>query len=226
MLTKDVLFGCNILSLVGFLLYALTAMSAHFLTSLGQTLFHRYLGHRHLGGRFFRNHVQFHHVHYLGNHVVSTHYLDNGDDNTLFFLTPVAVVVGLSYLFLRLDLFMVQVAAMSLSFYGHVYIDKQYHVAESWLSRFSWFRRRQQLHFVHHRYANCNFAVIDNFWDQLLGCYRSVEATRQDAGSLSFATTGPSSRTRKSIFRRCRKGRSSSRSARMPECDISPRPQF
>jgi sterol desaturase/sphingolipid hydroxylase (fatty acid hydroxylase superfamily) len=189
MLTKDILFGVNILSLARFLLYGFIAMTAHFLMSLGQTVFHRYLGHRRLGGRFFKNHMQFHHAHYSGNHVVSTHYLDNGDNNTLFFLTPVALVVGLSYLFLRLDLFVVQMAAMSLSFYGHVYIDKQYHVAESWLCRFSWFRRKQQLHFVHHRHASCNFAVIDYFWDRLLGTYRSAEATRQTAGSSAATPT-------------------------------------
>jgi len=169
--------------------HALTAMSAHFLMSLGQTLFHRYLGHWRLGGRFIKNHIQFHHGHYYGDHVVSTHYLDDGDNNTLFFLAPVAVVVGLSYLFLRLDLFMVHLAAMSLSFYGHVYVDKQYHVAESWLGRFSWFRRRQQLHFVHHRHANCNFAVINYFWDRLLGTYRCVEPTRQTAGSSAATPT-------------------------------------
>ena len=174
-------------------LYCCTAMSAHFLMSLGQTLFHRYLGHRRLGGRFFKNHLQFHHGHYSGDHVVSTNYLDNGDNNTLFFLSPVALVVGLSYFFLRLDLFMVQLAAMSLSFYGHVYIDKQFHVAGSWLGRFSWFRRKQQLHFVHHRHANCNFAVIDFFWDRILGAYRSVEATRAAATSSAAQTTAATS---------------------------------
>ena len=100
MLTKDVLFGV--------FLYCFTAMSAHLLMSLGQTVFHRYLGHCRIGGRFFKNHMQFHHAHYSGDHVVSIQYLDNGDNNTLFFLTPVALVVGLSYLFLRLDLFVVQ----------------------------------------------------------------------------------------------------------------------
>jgi sterol desaturase/sphingolipid hydroxylase (fatty acid hydroxylase superfamily) len=99
------------------------------------------------------------------------------------------LVIGLSYLFLRLDLFVVQMAAMSLSFYGHVYIDKQYHVAGSWLSRFSWFRRKQQLHFIHHRHANCNFAVLDYFWDRLLGTYRDVEPTRQIAGATDAQTT-------------------------------------
>src|ERR1700730_3793938 len=28
--------------------------------------------------------------------------------------------------------------------------------------------------FFHHRYADCNFAVVDNFWDWLLGTYRSI----------------------------------------------------
>jgi hypothetical protein len=169
-------------------LYCFTAMIAHFLMSLGQTLFHRYLGHRRLGGRFFKNHVQFHHTHYSGDHVVSDHYLNKEGNNTPYFLIPTTLVVGLSYSFLRLDLFMVQLAAMSLSFYGHVYLDKQYHVAGSWLGRFSWFRRKQQLHFVHHRHANCNFAVIDFFWDRILGAYRSVEATRE-AATLSAKTT-------------------------------------
>lgn len=164
-------------TLIDVFLYCFTATAAHLLMSLGQTLFHQYLGHRRWGGRFFRNHVQFHHAHYSGNHVTSNHYLDNGDNNTLFFLTPVAVIAGLSFLFLRLDLLIVQLAAMSLSFYGHVYVDKQYHVTGSWLGRFSWFRRKQQLHFVHHRHANCNFAVINYFWDRFLGTYRSVDLT-------------------------------------------------
>ena len=158
------------------LIYGFAAMMAHLSMSLGQTLFHRYLGHSRLGGRFFKKHIQFHHVHYAGDHVVSTHYLDNGDNNTLFFLFPVFLIVGLSYLFLRLDLLVVQFTAMSLSFCGHYYLDNQYHVAGSWLGRFSWFRRKQQLHFIHHRHGNCNFAVIDFFWDRLLGTYRLVES--------------------------------------------------
>ena len=108
--------------------------------------------------------------------MVSTHYLDNGDNNTPFFLIPVLAVVAISYLFVPFPLFVVQLATMTASFGAHVHLDKQYHVAGSWLGRFSWFRRKQQLHFVHHRHANANFAVIDYFWDRLLGTYRSAEA--------------------------------------------------
>src|SRR5258708_6860101 len=175
MLTRDLVFGLNILNLADLLLCAVTAMIAHLVMSLGQTLFHQYLGHSRLGGRFFKHHIQFPHAHYAGDHVVSTHYLDNGDNNTLFFLFPVFLIVGLSYLFLRLDLLVVQFTAMSLSFCGHYYLDNQYHVAGSWLGRFSWFRRKQQLHFIHHRHGDCNFAVIDFFWDRLLGTYCRVE---------------------------------------------------
>jgi sterol desaturase/sphingolipid hydroxylase (fatty acid hydroxylase superfamily) len=62
-----------------------------------------------------------------------------------------------------------------LSFYAHVYLDKEYHVEKSWLQRFAWFRRKQALHFVHHRHADSNFAVIDFFWDRMLRTYREPE---------------------------------------------------
>jgi hypothetical protein len=160
-------------------LCSLTAMTAHLLMSLGQTLFHRYLGHRGIGGRFFENHLHIHHRHYSGNHVVSEYYLNEEANNTPFFLIPITLVISLGYLILPLDLFIVQLTAMSISFYVHLYFDRHYHVAGSWLGRFAWFRRKQQLHFLHHRYADCNFAVVDNFWDWLLGTYRSIDADRE-----------------------------------------------
>ena len=160
-------------------LCSLTATTAHLLMSLGQTLFHRYLGHRGIGGRFFENHLYIHHRNYSGNHVVSEYYLNEERNNTPFFLIPITLVISLGYLFLPLDLFIVQLTAMSISFYVHLYFDKHYHVAGSWLGRFAWFRRKQQLHFLHHRHADCNFAVVDNFWDWLLGTYRSIDADRE-----------------------------------------------
>jgi sterol desaturase/sphingolipid hydroxylase (fatty acid hydroxylase superfamily) len=126
--------------------------------------------------KVLRNHLHVHHKHYSGDHIVTEYYLNEEANNTPFFLIPVTLVIGLGYLVLPLDLFIVQLIAMSISFYVHLYFDKHYHVAGSWLGRFAWFRRKQQLHFLHHRYADCNFAVVDNFWDWLLGTYRSVGA--------------------------------------------------
>jgi sterol desaturase/sphingolipid hydroxylase (fatty acid hydroxylase superfamily) len=68
------------------------------------------------------------------------------------------------------------VIAGAASFYAHVFFDKEYHVEGSWLHRFAWFRRQQELHFVHHRHANSNFGVIHFFWDKILGTYRTPDA--------------------------------------------------
>ena len=65
--------------------------------------------------------------------------------------------------------------ASAASFYAHVYIDKEYHVEGSKFERFAWFRRKRQLHFAHHLHANANFAVIDFFWDRMLGTYRKPD---------------------------------------------------
>jgi hypothetical protein len=80
-------------------LYGLTAITTHLLMSLGQTLFHRYLGHHRLGGRFFIRHVKFHHAFYSGDHIISSNHPNNEGNNTPFFLIPTALVIGLSFFF-------------------------------------------------------------------------------------------------------------------------------
>jgi sterol desaturase/sphingolipid hydroxylase (fatty acid hydroxylase superfamily) len=157
-------------------LYLMTAVATHLVMSFGQTLMHYKLGHHPIGGKFFRNHINFHHVYYSKDHLVSRTYLGDQGNNTPFFFIPVFLVGACTYLVLPLDLFVVQVAACAVSFYAHVFFDKEYHVEGSRLERFAWFRRKQELHFVHHRHANCNFAVIHFFWDRILGTYRRPNA--------------------------------------------------
>jgi hypothetical protein len=70
-------------------------------------------------------------------------------------------------------------------------LDKQYHIGGSPLLRFAWFRRKQQLHFVHHTHGNSNFALIDNFWDRLLGTYRSPDADDVESRHLNSRTRSP-----------------------------------
>jgi sterol desaturase/sphingolipid hydroxylase (fatty acid hydroxylase superfamily) len=136
---------------------------------------HYWLGHRRIGGIFFRNHIKFHHTYYAKGHLASATYRDAEGNNTPFFLIP-AVLAGTAVFFiLPFDVFIVMALTSAASFYAHVFLDKEYHVAPSRLERFAWFRRKQQLHFVHHLHANCNFAVIDFFWDRLLGTYREPD---------------------------------------------------
>jgi sterol desaturase/sphingolipid hydroxylase (fatty acid hydroxylase superfamily) len=154
--------------------YFIIAIAAHLMMSLGQTLFHRYLGHHRLGGRFFKNHIGFHHTDYADNHLVSNRRPSLNGNNTPFFLIPSILVIGISYWAMPFDFLIVQITIMSLSFGAHVYLDRQYHVEESWLQRYNWFIQKQRLHFSHHQDGAHNYAVIDSFWDRLLGTYKKM----------------------------------------------------
>lgn len=153
-------------------LFLVTAAATHLVVSFAQTLMHRELAHHPRGAILFRNHVRFHHTFYTKDHLVSRTYAGDKGNNTPFFLIPVLLVGACTYFILPIDLFVVQAIACAASFYVHVFLDKTYHVEDSWLQRFAWFRRKQELHFAHHRHAGCNFAVIDFFWDRILGTYR------------------------------------------------------
>jgi hypothetical protein len=156
-------------------LFLIIAVATHLVTSLGQTLMHYTLGHHSIGGKLFRNHINFHHAYYSKENLVSPTYLKEEGNNTRFFFIPICLVGICTYFVLPIDLFIVQIIACAVSFYAHLFFDKEYHVEESQLRRFGWFRRMQQLHFAHHRHADCNFAVIDFFWDRILGTYRRPE---------------------------------------------------
>jgi hypothetical protein len=162
-------------------LILMTAVATHLVMSFAQTLMHYKLGHHPMGGKFFRNHINFHHAHYSKDHLVSRTYLGDEGNNTPFFFIPVFLVGACTYLVLPVDLFVAQLVACAASFYAHVFFDKEYHIEGSRLQRFAWFRRKQELHFVHHRHANSNFAVIHFFWDRILGTYRSPDAGQTQA---------------------------------------------
>jgi len=158
-----------------FSLFIVVAVATHLVMSFGQTLMHYRLGHRPIGGKLFHNHINFHHTYYSKDHLVSQTYRGEEGNNTPYFLIPIGLVGTITYFLLPIDLFVVQIGACAASFYVHVLFDKEYHVEGSWLLRFAWFRRKQAQHFVHHRHARCNFAVIHFFWDRVLGTYISPD---------------------------------------------------
>ena len=162
--------------LPGVPLVLMTAVATHLAMSFGQTLLHYKVAHHRIGGTLFRSHINFHHMHYADDHLVSRTYLGGEGNITPYFLIPVFLVGGCAYFLLPLNLFVVMAIASAASFYAHVFFDKEYHVEGSWLQRFAWFRRQQELHFVHHRHANSNFGVIHFFWDKILGTYRMPDA--------------------------------------------------
>ena len=165
-------------------LFLMTAVATHLAMSFGQTLLHYKVAHHRIGGKLFRNHINFHHTHYADDHLVSRTYLGGEGNITPYFLFPVFLVGGCAYFLLPLTLFVVMVVASAASFYAHVFFDKEYHVEGSCLQSFAWFRRQQELHFVHHRHANSNFGVIHFFWDKILGTYRMPDDGQRSEGNF------------------------------------------
>ena len=149
-------------------LFLMTGVATHLVMSFGQTLIHY---------KVFRNHSNFHHTHYSDAHLVSRTYLGDEGNTTPYFFIPVFLVGGCAYFLLPLNLFVFTLIASAASFYAHVFFDQEYHVEGSRLQRFTWFRRHQELHFVHHRHPNSNFGVIHFFWDKILGTYRRPDAS-------------------------------------------------
>lgn len=157
-------------------LFLATAVATHLVVSFGQTLMHYRIGHRPIGRNFFHKHINFHHTYYSRDHLVSPTYLGGEGNITPYFLIPIGLVGAVTYFILPIELFVVQMVACAASYYAHVFFDQEFHVAGSRFLRFAWFRRKQEQHFVHHRHAGCNFAVIHFFWDRILGTYRSPDS--------------------------------------------------
>ena len=153
----------------------LTIAFTHLAISGGQTLMHCWLGHRRIGSILFRNHIKFHHARYIRGRLVSAADPGKEGNNTPFFLIPVFFAAAAMFFVLPFDLFIAVSLAGAASFYAHVHFDKAYHVEGAFLGRYAWFRRKQQLHFVHHLHADRNFAVIDFFWDRVFRTFRDAD---------------------------------------------------
>ena len=161
------------------------AVCAYLTGSLLQTVMHRWLGHKAVGTFFQRRHVHDHHRIYSPRHLVSSEYSAVERSLTPYYAVPAGAVIALLRLVLPLAPFVSFSTTILISFAAHAYIHKHYHLQRTWLERSSWFRRNRDLHYVHHRNARRNYAVIDFFWDRLFGTF--AETPRNvDSGNRAF----------------------------------------
>ncbi len=141
-----------------------------------QMIFHRWLGHVPSTGFFFRRHVFDHHRIYSPTHLVYAKYSEKERSLTPYYALPSAVAIWLSGLALPRAPLLGFATTIVASYAAHTYLHKHYHLEQTWLNRWGWFRRRRELHYVHHRNTGCNFAVIDFFWDRLFGTFAAPTA--------------------------------------------------
>lgn len=157
------------------LVYTATLVLTHYIASFIQAFLHRVVAHRKFGGILRKNHLRYHHAIYSRNVMVSEKYIDEEKSLTIYYVLPAAIVASIDYLLLPLDIFLIHVSSLGLSFYAHVYVHVQYHLKDPWLKRFDWFNRKQALHILHHRNGSKNFAVLEFLWDRVFGTFQSAK---------------------------------------------------
>jgi sterol desaturase/sphingolipid hydroxylase (fatty acid hydroxylase superfamily) len=60
------------------------------------------------------------------------------------------------------------------TFRWHIYLHEHYHLIDTPLERFAWFRKKRELHYIHHRDARYNFAVVEFWIDRLMGTHKAA----------------------------------------------------
>lgn len=54
------------------------------------------------------------------------------------------------------------------------YVHMHFHLEQSWLLRYAWFRRARARHDIHHD-RDVNFMVADHFWDRRFGSFEQPQ---------------------------------------------------
>lgn len=147
------------------------AMLGHVLTSLTQTVLHRWLGHTRAGGTLYRTHVGSHHTIYTEARMIARRYDTDEVSVTPFFVVPALAVIAFFLWLLPLHLVLALSIGIGLSYAAHVYLHEHYHLSTSAMRRYAWFRRLRRLHAIHHRNGTKNFALIHFWLDRASGTF-------------------------------------------------------
>jgi len=140
-------------------------------TCLIQAYFHQVVGH----GRWLRwigrSHRESHHRVYSASNFEAPDYSRHEDSIEYTYIPAGIAVILLAHALLPVIPGLVAFATVPASIWMHNYLHKQYHLTNSWLLRFAWFRRKRELHWIHHRDYRTNFGVLHHLWDRLLHTY-------------------------------------------------------
>jgi sterol desaturase/sphingolipid hydroxylase (fatty acid hydroxylase superfamily) len=154
----------------------------HMVASFIQACFHRLLGHGRLGGWIQALHEGEHHTIYSGDRLTTSRYRDDEKSLTLAYLLASLLMVP-ACLILPLLFAIGFSMGLVLSYFVHIFLHAQYHLSDAWFKNQAWFQRLRALHMVHHRHHDRNFAVIDLYWDKLMGTFQNTSQHRRtDAG--------------------------------------------
>ena len=145
----------------------------YYLMSVLQAVLHRDFGHRRRIARVFEGHAVGHHGQYPAHRLQGKSYKDLEGHALNYYGIPALVSATAIYLAFGPLIAVAHLVGILLTFRVNIVLHRHYHLEQTPLERFAWFREKRRLHFLHHQDARVNFAVVEFWIDRLLGTYRS-----------------------------------------------------
>ena len=154
--------------------YSATVILSFYIVSFLQSYLHFLLGHHRVGRSIYRDHITCHHAHYHARALTSDSYIPDEKNLTPLFAIPALGLMSAAYTTLPLGLFVAHAVSVMFSYGLHIYLHTRFHLSDTWLLRFDWFKRYRALHFLHHKDMRTNFGIVSFLWDRLFGTFRDV----------------------------------------------------
>ena len=151
------------------LIFLSVATGTYYLMSFLQAVLHRSHGHRRRINAIFEAHAIRHHGQYPVHRLRGDTFVAHESHALYYYGIPIAVIAVLFYLAFSPLVMAAYLAGVLVTFAWHVYIHRQYHLNETPLERFAWFRKKRHLHDLHHADARVNYAVVEFWVDTLMG---------------------------------------------------------
>jgi sterol desaturase/sphingolipid hydroxylase (fatty acid hydroxylase superfamily) len=156
------------------LIFLSVAIGSYYLMSIVQTVLHRDYGHRKRIKVVFDAHAIGHHGVYNPNNLQTEKFEDCESHALNYYGIPIVAFAVFVYLYLGPLIMFAHLTGVFVTFRWHLYLHEHYHLIDTPLERFAWFRKKRRLHFVHHRDARYNFAVVEFWIDNLMGTRRET----------------------------------------------------
>lgn len=151
-----------------------------------QAFLHKYFGHKPITGFKLLNqiHTLSHHKIYTPNQFETAEYDKNEKNITYAFLIPVGILSSVAYGIFPVEFFIVVVSGSAISYLLQIYLHTHYHLSESWLLRYPWFRRLKALHQIHHIYPDKNYGLINFSFDRVTGTFMNGKSSERFCTNL------------------------------------------
>ncbi len=148
---------------------AVSFILTYYVASIVQAVSHRLIGHTQRIPSVFESHALGHHGLYKIDSLLLDHWVSAERHVMWYFVVLFAPLVLSVCLVAPTHVFAAHVLGLSFAVWWHVFLHQQYHLRGSYFERFRWFRRKRQLHLVHHHRVWRNYAIVEFWLDWLMG---------------------------------------------------------